>query len=370
MESGEEDKMIIEARLVKQKREDTGRSEWALVSKKSGRVLKWFGTKKPSEEAVQKEEKRIQYFQHKTSSEHRDMADALSYFGKIHDDVRLAISRKDKIKQEGTREVYRGPNGILFRILNYEAACLYGAQTKWCVSSRKTSENFDDVSGYSNLYFIISTDGKKYAVVIPRIVSGSEIAKEDVEKVSGYIQDLIDRINTADVYYETLPERDPEAFESRYLVPVMLPWGGDREGMEAEDYAIECYDKAVADEEDEELYCAFYDMPYDIIDEWRVEAERALKRGDWVDAFLESREAMEIGNHFEAIEASEQMRDIETDIAELDSLAVEYAEAIRAYFSSAIEVWNAEDKLVPLDALSESVLTLVKLVEEDVLYGD
>jgi len=57
--------------LSKRYRKDTNRSEWALVSRKKDkrtgkkRVLYWFGPKKPSKEAFQKQERRIQYFKHK-----------------------------------------------------------------------------------------------------------------------------------------------------------------------------------------------------------------------------------------------------------------------------------------------------------------
>lgn len=44
----------------------SGRMEWCLVSvKDNSKVLKWFGVKKPSNELIDKEEKRIQYFKHK-----------------------------------------------------------------------------------------------------------------------------------------------------------------------------------------------------------------------------------------------------------------------------------------------------------------
>jgi hypothetical protein len=44
----------------------TGKKEYALLSvSKPGRVLEWFGSKKPSEEQVQKSEKRIQYYKHR-----------------------------------------------------------------------------------------------------------------------------------------------------------------------------------------------------------------------------------------------------------------------------------------------------------------
>jgi len=39
------------------------RSEWALVSKKTpSKVLKWFGARKPSKAAVDKEERRVRRF--------------------------------------------------------------------------------------------------------------------------------------------------------------------------------------------------------------------------------------------------------------------------------------------------------------------
>lgn len=52
--------------VLRQRHNDkTGKTEWALVSPSSGQVLKWFGTKKPSDEAVKKEDRRVQYFKHK-----------------------------------------------------------------------------------------------------------------------------------------------------------------------------------------------------------------------------------------------------------------------------------------------------------------
>jgi len=56
----------IHASLVKKYREEKDRKEWALVSKSdNSKVLKWFGTEKPSDEAVEKEERRVQYFKNK-----------------------------------------------------------------------------------------------------------------------------------------------------------------------------------------------------------------------------------------------------------------------------------------------------------------
>jgi hypothetical protein len=61
---------IVTAVVTQRYREETGRKEWALVSRKPDKrtgkrkILYWFGTEKPSEEKVMKEEKRVQMFKH------------------------------------------------------------------------------------------------------------------------------------------------------------------------------------------------------------------------------------------------------------------------------------------------------------------
>jgi uncharacterized OB-fold protein len=53
--------------LKQKKNKNTGKTEWALVSKKDpSKVLKWFGVTRPSKETVDKEEKRVQYFKSKS----------------------------------------------------------------------------------------------------------------------------------------------------------------------------------------------------------------------------------------------------------------------------------------------------------------
>jgi hypothetical protein len=51
--------------LKKKDNKKTKKQEWALVSKsKPSKVLVWFGTRKPSKQRVNKEEKRVQFFKH------------------------------------------------------------------------------------------------------------------------------------------------------------------------------------------------------------------------------------------------------------------------------------------------------------------
>ena len=47
------------------KRSRNGKMQWCLVSVKDpSKILKWFGTSKPSADAVAKEERRVSYFKH------------------------------------------------------------------------------------------------------------------------------------------------------------------------------------------------------------------------------------------------------------------------------------------------------------------
>jgi len=55
--------MIKIAILIQKVNKSTGKKEYALVSiKDRSKVLRWFGVKRPSEERLEKEEKRINFF--------------------------------------------------------------------------------------------------------------------------------------------------------------------------------------------------------------------------------------------------------------------------------------------------------------------
>lgn len=62
-----------EARLIQKVNPKTGSKEYALVSKDdNSKVLQYFGTEKPSDETVQKAEKRVQYFKHNAALDNRE----------------------------------------------------------------------------------------------------------------------------------------------------------------------------------------------------------------------------------------------------------------------------------------------------------
>lgn len=55
--------------LKRRLRSETGRKEYALVSRKSGRVLEWFGIKRPSGGRFREAEARVRYHKHRKGDE-------------------------------------------------------------------------------------------------------------------------------------------------------------------------------------------------------------------------------------------------------------------------------------------------------------
>jgi transcription termination factor NusB len=89
--------MIKTAILVQKKNKNTNLLEWALVSRKDRKVLKWFGEKKPSDERVQKEEKRIQFFKHQ--SERLEKIQKLEEESNQIEEIKLSIRQNNIIKE-------------------------------------------------------------------------------------------------------------------------------------------------------------------------------------------------------------------------------------------------------------------------------
>ena len=53
--------------IDKRKNPKTGKVEYCLVSVSNGKVLEWYGAKKPSGEKVRASEARVNWFKHKNS---------------------------------------------------------------------------------------------------------------------------------------------------------------------------------------------------------------------------------------------------------------------------------------------------------------
>ena len=102
--------LIPFSRLVQKKNDKSGKTEWALISKKDpNKVLKWFGGTKPSAETVQKEEKRIQWFKHKGSIDKKAgefYVDNSTIFDSVHYDKELIA---DAVQAAGGTDVHFEP---------------------------------------------------------------------------------------------------------------------------------------------------------------------------------------------------------------------------------------------------------------------
>ncbi len=51
--------------LDKRKNPKTGKEEYCLVSISNGRVLEWYGVRKPSDKKLKESEDRVNWFKHK-----------------------------------------------------------------------------------------------------------------------------------------------------------------------------------------------------------------------------------------------------------------------------------------------------------------
>lgn len=63
--------------------------------------------------------------------------------------------QKQKLKQEGTEVVIKGPGIIILRLLTEQAACYYAAGTKWCTSNEDT---FMSYARKGDIYVIMVKD--------------------------------------------------------------------------------------------------------------------------------------------------------------------------------------------------------------------
>lgn len=75
----------------------------------------------------------------------------------------------DAIARKGTQQIYKDKEFIILKINNWVAAKKYGANTKWCISTRYDDETFNHYqeASHNQIYFIIDRKIKdcKYACV-------------------------------------------------------------------------------------------------------------------------------------------------------------------------------------------------------------
>lgn len=106
--------------------------------------------------------------------------------------------QKRRAKKESIK-LYEDSKYLVIRPLSYDASCVYGKGTKWCISSKESSAHFNDYIQENNFIFVIdkqSNDRKysKFAIQIPK-KSKSEVVAWDQQDIS----------TTLDTVYEKMP---------------------------------------------------------------------------------------------------------------------------------------------------------------------
>lgn len=109
-------KELINGHLIKKLNPSTSKQEWCLVSKKdNSKILKWFGSSKPSNEEVSKEEKRINYFKNVASINS-------SKTEEIDEDINNELDKwqnEELIKRKQTRDS-KNTKKFFYEVLNEE----------------------------------------------------------------------------------------------------------------------------------------------------------------------------------------------------------------------------------------------------------
>jgi hypothetical protein len=92
-----------------------------------------------------------QKFKHSDLNKYKTAEEVLSDY----QDSILKLS-KSEMKKLGANIVAETDQFKLLEITTYQAARIYGSNTKWCITSNK--ENFDDYNDYTRIYFYILKD--------------------------------------------------------------------------------------------------------------------------------------------------------------------------------------------------------------------
>ena len=124
-------------------------------------------------------------------------------------DIENTVSKtkqKEIEKLEGAELVAEGNGYKVYRIDTYEASCLYGKGTKWCVAAKETSRWWNDYSEEDVKFYYFIKGTKKYALALyPEIIDSSkEYGIETNYKLYDEKDDLI--INPEKIKKLNLPE--------------------------------------------------------------------------------------------------------------------------------------------------------------------
>ena len=96
--------------------------------------------------------------------------------------------KKKEIKDSGIRKIYEDERWFIFEPLNWEASCIYGRGTKWCISAKDQPQHWPTYKGFGAAFAFIFDKSKdendplhKIAVTFhpPQIVQQTRMEWED-----------------------------------------------------------------------------------------------------------------------------------------------------------------------------------------------
>ena len=127
--------------------------------------------------------------------------DSINALREYYKHIKEYTFAKDEIKKakKESKKLYEDANYLIVQPLSYIASCVYGAGTKWCVSSRDTNRHFEDYTRNSKFVYVINkkSNDKKYGKFALRIPNNR---KESTE-----VWDQQDVRSTFDIMFEKMP---------------------------------------------------------------------------------------------------------------------------------------------------------------------
>ncbi len=126
--------------------------------------------------------------------------------------------QKKRAKEESIK-LYEDSKYLVIRPLSYDASCVYGKGTKWCISSKESSTHFNNYIEENTFIFVIdkqSNDRRysKFAIQIPKKSKSNVVAwdQQDIsttldtvyEKMPGMEEILTTILNVVDSEYQIL----------------------------------------------------------------------------------------------------------------------------------------------------------------------
>ena len=120
------------------------------------------------------------------------------FFGQIK--KRTYTTDEVKKAKNESKKLYEDQKYLIVQPMTHQASCVYGAETKWCVSSRDSSKYFDDYTKNSKFVYVINKKGTN--------IRNSKFALRIPESGKPEVWDQQDNRSNFDVLYASMPGID------------------------------------------------------------------------------------------------------------------------------------------------------------------